>query len=75
MNIYFAVENETIESIKAVILVENKNWGYNHLLSVTVPRDFISNPDVKLTATLNAFIPTHNVRNLYQEYTDKKKQQ
>lgn len=73
MNIYFAVENETIENIKAVVLVENKNWGYNHMLSVTVPRDFISNPTVKLTATLNAFIPTHNVQNLYQEYKDKRK--
>lgn len=73
MNVYFAVENETIENIKAVVLAENKNLGYNHLLSITVPRDFISNPTVKLSATLNAFIPTHNVRNLYQEYKDKKK--
>ena len=73
MNVYFAVENETIENVKAVVLAENKNWGYNHLLSVTIPRDFISNPAVKLAATLNAFIPTHNVRNLYQEYKDKTK--
>lgn len=73
MNVYFAIENETIENVKAVVLAENKNWGYNHLLSVTVPRDFINNPAVKLTATLNAFIPTHNVRNLYQEYKDKRK--
>lgn len=73
MNVYFAVENETIENIQAVVLAENKNWGYNHLLSVIVPRDFISNPTIKLSATLNAFIPTHNVRNLYQEYKDKKK--
>lgn len=73
MNVYFAIEDETIESVKAVILAENKNWGYNHLLSVTVPRDFINNPAIKLTATLNAFIPTHNVRDLYQEYKDKRK--
>lgn len=73
MEVYFSIENETIENIKAVVLAENKNWGYNHLLSVTIPRDFISNPTVKLTATLNAFIPTHNVRNLYQEYKDKRK--
>lgn len=73
MNVYFAIENETAENIKAVVLAENKNMGYNHLLSVTVPKDFISNPAVRLTATLNAFIPTHNIRSLYQEYKNKEK--
>ena len=36
-------------------------------------KDFISNPAVRLTATLNAFIPTHNIRSLYQEYKNKEK--
>lgn len=73
MNIYFAVEKETTEYIKAVVLAENKNLGYNHLLSVVVPKKIISNSDLKLTATLNAFIPTHNIQNLYQEYKYKRK--
>ena len=39
------------------------------MLSVKVPRDFIDSPTAELEASVNAFIPTHNIKNLYQKYT------
>lgn len=66
MRTYVAVEDVLEKEIKLVVLAECKMLGFNDVLSVIVPKDIFTNPDVALKAKLNAFIPTHNLRNLYQ---------
>lgn len=67
--VYTAIEEEYTDGLKLLVVVQSKSLGYNHMLSVKVPRDFIDSPTAELEASVNAFIPTHNIKNLYQKYT------
>lgn len=75
LTIYTAVETEYDAATQILLIAENKDLGYNHVLSIMVPKDFASIPNRELKAKLNAFVTTHNVKNLYQQYrkTNKKK--
>lgn len=70
---YVAIEAESEDMLKVFVLAENKTLNYNHVLLVYVPKDFLENPTAIFNASVNAFIPTHNVANLYEEYKDKPK--
>ena len=71
--VYFAIEEEREDGILAIVLVHSKELGFNHMLSVVIPDNFIGKPDVVLKARLTPYIPTHNVKNLYQQQTKTKR--
>ena len=73
--VYFAVEQQREDGLLALVLVHSKELGFNHLLSVVIPDNFIGNPDVVLKARLTPYIPTHNVKNLYQQQVRTKQKQ
>lgn len=64
---YFAVEKEDEKSILALIICESRDLAFNHMLSVAIPKTFIKDSDIILKAKLNAYIPTHNISELYQD--------
>ncbi|WP_413854835.1 hypothetical protein [Candidatus Ruminimicrobium bovinum] len=67
MNCYFAVEDEYEDgSLLVLVIEEDKNLGCNHLLSVLVPAGFVDE-DVELQVKMNVYIPTHSLKDLYQE--------
>lgn len=68
---YFAVEEELEEGLKTLLVAESQDMGFNHILSVIIPGDFVKNRKAVLKVVLNAYIPTHNVKDLYQQYVDK----
>lgn len=68
LTIYAAVEEEYSDGFKMLIVAENKDLGYNHLLSVVVPKNFVYKGSAQFSIKMNAFIPTHNVKNLYQQF-------
>ena len=70
-----AIEEETEDMLKVFVIAENITLNYNHVLLVYVPKDFMVNPTAIFNASVNAFIPTHNVTNLYEEYKDKPKKE
>lgn len=70
---YAAIEEEYDDALKVLVVAESKDLGYNHLLSFIVPRNFIQQPSAEIKCKMSAFIPTHNVKNLYQQYVDKPK--
>lgn len=70
---YAAIEEEYDDALKVLVVAESKDLGYNHLLSFIVPRNFIQQPSAEIKCEMSAFIPTHNVKNLYQQYVDKPK--
>lgn len=70
---YAAIEEEYDDAVKVLIVAESKDLGYNHILNIIVPRNFITKPNAELKCKMSAFIPTHNVKNLYQQYVNKPK--
>lgn len=73
MKTYFAVEEECTDGLKALLIVQSPDLGFNHMLSVIIPDNFVTNKKTVLKATLNAYIPTQNVKDLYQKYVEKPK--
>ena len=75
LKIFFTVEEERSDGLKALLIAQSEDLKFNHMISIVIPDNFVSNPKVVLKATLNAYIPTQNVKNLYQQYVEKKKKQ
>lgn len=73
LTVYTAIEEEYEDGYKILLVAESADMGCNHLLSVIVPKNFLERPTAELKVKMNAFIPTHNVKNLYQQYTGKSK--
>lgn len=72
---YVAIEGMSDEAIQVLIVAENIDLAYNHLLSVLIPRKALGEVSGTLLVKLNAFIPTHNITNLYEQYTTQPKKQ
>lgn len=72
---YVAIEGTSDEAIQVLIVAENIDLAYNHLLSVLIPRKALGEVSGTLLVKLNAFIPTHNITDLYEQYTTKPKKQ
>lgn len=70
---YVAIEGTSDEAIQVLIVAENIDLAYNHLLSVLIPRKALGDVSGTLLVKLNAFIPTHNITDLYEQYTTKPK--
>lgn len=73
MTVYFAIEEEREDGLKALLIAQNKDLAFNHMLSLIIPDDFVTKQNCIIKATLNAYIPTQNVKNLYQQYVAKPK--
>jgi hypothetical protein len=73
MTTYFAVEEEREDGIKALFIAQSRDLGFNHVLSLVIPYDFVINKKCVIKATLNAYIPTQNVAELYKQYVEKPK--
>lgn len=70
---YFCIEEEREDGLKALLIAQSTEMNYNHMMQLIIPDNFIEKPDCVIKATLNAFIPTQNVKDLYQKYTEKPK--
>lgn len=73
LTIYFGIEEERKDGLKALLIAANRDLAYNHVMSIIIPDNFTEKRSSVLKATLNAFIPTNNVKDLYQQYTKKEK--
>lgn len=73
LKVYFAVEEERVDGLLAIVLVHSEDFNFNHMLSVVIPDSFTTNRQVVLKARLTSYIPTHNLKNLYQKETKKRK--
>lgn len=73
LKVFFAVEEEREDGIKALVVAQSVELGFAHLLSVVIPNKFISDKDVVLKAKITPYIPQHNIKNLYQQQTTNSK--
>ena len=69
LKVYFAVEEQREDGILALIIVHSQELGFNHLLSVIIPDKFVSDRNTVLKVRMTPYIPTHNVKKLYQQET------
>ena len=67
LKVFFAVEEEREDGILALVIAQSKELGYHHLLSVVIPDKFINDQNAVLKVRMTPYIPTHNVKNLYQK--------
>ena len=51
--------------VKALLIARNESVGYNHMLSLVISKDVLEGTVKSIEATLNGFIPTHNILSLF----------
>ena len=71
MTCYAAIEEESSDAWKVLIIAENVDLAYNHIVSIWVPKSIFKNHQTALLVRINAFVPTHNVKDLYEQYQEK----
>ena len=57
--------------LKATVIYVNIDFGYNHLLYIEFPVSALETQTGIVKAKLNTFIPTHNIKNMYNEHKNK----
>lgn len=67
MTTYFAIEEEREDGLKALLIAQSKELGFNHMMSIIIPFNFVEKKNTILKAYMNAYIPTQNVKDLYQQ--------
>lgn len=67
MKVFFAVEEQREDGLLAIVIARSREFGFNHLLSVVIPDKFVTDKNAVLKVRLSPYIPTHNVKNLYQK--------
>ena len=73
MKVFCGLEEQREDGLMMLIVAQNKQLGYNHQLSIIIPDAFIKSHNVVLKGRLSAYIPIHNLKNLYSEYPSIKK--
>lgn len=66
-SVYIGLEEEREDGLMILLLAQNNDLGFKHMLSIILPWNFVEKRDAILKARLHAYIPTHNVRTYYQE--------
>lgn len=67
LKVFFAVEEEREDGVLALVIAQSKELGCHHLLSVVIPDKFIGDQNAVLKVRMTPYIPTHNVKDLYQK--------
>lgn len=69
MKVFYAVEEQREDGLLAIVITQSRELGFNHLLSVVIPDKFVTDKNAVLKVRLTPYIPTHNVKDLYQKET------
>ena len=73
LKVYFAIEEAREDGLLAIVIAHSRELGFSHMLSVTIPDKFITHRNTVLKARLTSYIPTHNLKSLYQQEQTKRK--
>ena len=66
LKVYFGVEEQREDGLLALVIAQSTEFGFNHMLSVIIPDKFVTNQSAVLKARMTPYIPTHNIKNLFQ---------
>lgn len=68
---FVGIEKIEEKFLKATVIYVNSDFGYNHLLSIEFPVSALETQSGIIKAKLNTFIPTHNIKNMYNEHKNR----
>lgn len=71
--VYIGLQEEREDGLILLLLAQSQSLGFEHMLSVVVPWNFVGKKDAVLKARLHAYIPKNNVKTMYQENYSKTK--
>ena len=54
-------------TVKVLLIARNESIGYNHMLSITMQTDVFDGKTASVEAVLHAYIPTHNIKDLFAD--------
>ena len=66
LKVYFGVEEQREDGLLALVIAQSTELGFNHMLSVVIPDKFVTDQNAVLKARMTPYIPTHNIKNLFQ---------
>lgn len=64
---YVQIDSIEKEMITATLIMANAGAGYNHVFKVEVPTAVLVGGKADVAMTLNAFVPTHNLKDLHAD--------
>lgn len=67
LKVFFGVEEQREDGLLVLVIVQSKELSFNHMLSVVIPDKFVTDQNAVLKARITPYIPTHNIKNLFQE--------
>ena len=70
---FFAIEEQREDGILAMAIVQDREFNYNHLLSIVIPDKIVRDKDAVIKIRLTPYIPTHNVKDLYKKESANRK--
>lgn len=65
---YFGIEYYDEHIVRATVIMENRRLGYIHIFFFTFPLQLLQKKSGRIDATLYAYIPVHNLNNLFDDY-------
>ncbi|MBQ7489052.1 MAG: hypothetical protein IJT51_00865 [Bacteroidales bacterium] len=68
LTVYAGLKTGTVGYYEAVIIAENKDIAYTHMLTMSIPNNFLNDEKAVWKAKVRSFIPTHNIKNMYKQY-------
>ena len=66
-DIFVGIEELRTDRIQAMVFVVNPVLKYNHVMNVEVPYDLLVKGEGCVEGDINLFIPTHNIKSLFDE--------
>ena len=67
-DIFVGIEELKTDRIQAMVFVVNPVLKYNHVMNVEVPYDLLVKGEGCVEGDMNLFIPTHNIKSLFDEW-------
>ena len=70
--LYFGVEEVSSSEVRASVIAVNELVGYNHVMFVKIPFKVVDDRVGEIEAQIHAYVPMHNVTNLFESYKTKR---
>ena len=67
LKVFYGVEEQLEDGLLVMVIAQSREYGFNHLLSMYIPDKFVVSKDAVLKVRMTPYIPTHNVKNLFQK--------
>ncbi len=67
LKVFFGVEEQREDGLLGLVIAQNQELGFNHMLSVVIPDKFVEDKNAVLKVRMTSYIPTHNVKSLFQK--------